>query len=81
MTRRERALFTWPALIARLHRPSPLALLPIDHLYAGAAWKTLAVRPLPRTGSDHFGILVTLARDPAAPPAPAAALANPRPFP
>jgi len=71
MTRRERALFSWPALLARLGRaPSPFPILPIDHLYAGAAWKTLAVRRLPRTGSDHFGILVTLARD--APPAPPA---------
>jgi endonuclease/exonuclease/phosphatase (EEP) superfamily protein YafD len=63
MTRREKALFTWPALIARLDRPSPIAVLPIDHLYAGAAWKTLSVRRLPRAGSDHFGVLVTLARD------------------
>lgn len=73
MTRRERALFTWPALIARLGRPSSIAILPIDHLYAGAAWKTLAVRRLPRSGSDHYGVLVTLARDaaaPATPPAP-----------
>ena len=72
MTRRDRALFTWPALIERMGRPAPFPLLPIDHLYAGAAWKTLAVRRLPRAGSDHFGVLVTLARD-AGPPAPAAA--------
>lgn len=65
LTRREKALFTWPALIARLGRPSPVAILPIDHFYAGAAWKTLSVRRLPRSGSDHFGMLVTLARDPA----------------
>jgi len=65
MTRREKALFTWPALIARLGRPSPFAILPIDHFYAGAAWKTLSVRRLPRAGSDHYGVLVTLARDPA----------------
>jgi endonuclease/exonuclease/phosphatase (EEP) superfamily protein YafD len=65
LTRREKALFTWPALIARLDRPSPAAILPIDHFYAGAAWKTLSVRRLPRAGSDHYGMLVTLARDPA----------------
>lgn len=63
MTRRDKALFTWPALVARLGRPSPIAILPIDHLYAGAAWKTLAVTRLPRAGSDHYGVLVTLARD------------------
>jgi endonuclease/exonuclease/phosphatase (EEP) superfamily protein YafD len=72
MTRRERALSSWPALIARMGRPSPFPILPIDHVYAGAAWKTLSVRRLPRAGSDHFGLLVTLARD-AAPAAPAAA--------
>jgi endonuclease/exonuclease/phosphatase (EEP) superfamily protein YafD len=64
LTRREKGLFTWPALIARLGRPSPFAILPIDHVYAGAAWKTLSVRRLPRSGSDHYGVLVTLARDP-----------------
>ncbi len=68
MTRRDKALFTWPAAISHIGRGVPMALLPIDHLYAGAAWKTLAVRRLPRAGSDHFGILVTLARDAA--PAP-----------
>ena len=70
MTRRERALFTWPARIARMGRNAPFPILAIDHLYAGAAWKTLAVRRLPRAGSDHYGILATLARDAA--PAPAA---------
>lgn len=65
LTRREKALFTWPALIARLGRPAPAPILPIDHVYAGAAWKTLSVRRLPRSGSDHYGVLVTLARDPA----------------
>lgn len=70
LTRREKALFTWPALIARLGRPSPFAILPIDHVYAGAAWKTLSVRRLPRSGSDHYGVLVTLARDPAVGGAP-----------
>jgi vancomycin resistance protein VanJ len=63
MTRRERALFSWPAQLARLGRAAPFALLPIDHLYAGAAWKTLAVTRLPRAGSDHYGVLVRLARD------------------
>lgn len=75
MTRRERALFTWPALLARLgRRPSPFAVLPIDHLYAGPAWRTVSVRRLPRAGSDHFGVLVTLARaapTAAPPPTPA----------
>ena len=63
MTRREKALFSWPARFARFGRVlPPIAILPIDHLYAGAAWKTLSVRRLPRAGSDHYGVLVTLAR-------------------
>ena len=67
LTRRERALATWPALMSRLGRkPAPFAFLPIDHLYAGPDWKTLAVQRLPLTGSDHYGVLVTLARAPAA---------------
>jgi vancomycin resistance protein VanJ len=71
MTRRERALFTWPAAISHIGRAWPMPFLPIDHLYAGAAWKTLAVTRLPSTGSDHYGVLVKLARDAqgAAPPA------------
>jgi endonuclease/exonuclease/phosphatase (EEP) superfamily protein YafD len=75
MTRREQGLFTWPALIARIGGSSPFPILPIDHLYAGAAWKTLSVRRLPLAGSDHYGMLVTLARD-AAEPAPAAGPAH-----
>jgi hypothetical protein len=51
-------------------KPAPFAFLPIDHLYAGPAWKTLAVSRMPRTGSDHFGVLVTLARAADAGPAP-----------
>ena len=73
MTRRDQALFTWPAHIARMGRTRPpIVFLPIDHLYAGPAWKTLGVRRLPRAGSDHYGIVVTLARDAAAPGPPAA---------
>jgi vancomycin resistance protein VanJ len=81
MTRRDRALFTWPALIERLDRPAPFPVLPIDHLYAGAAWKTLAVRRLPRTGSDHFGVLVTLARDAGSAQPPGSAAQPPPPAP
>ena len=37
--------------------------VPIDQLYASPVWKPLAVQRLPRAGSDHYGVLVTLARD------------------
>jgi endonuclease/exonuclease/phosphatase (EEP) superfamily protein YafD len=60
LVRRTRAVFTWPAVIAG--SPAPFPLLPIDHIYAGHAWRTVAVTRLPRAGSDHYGVLATLAR-------------------
>jgi endonuclease/exonuclease/phosphatase (EEP) superfamily protein YafD len=56
LSRRTRALFTWPA-----GRGWPLALLPIDHVYAGAAWATVRVRRGPDVGSDHYPVIVILA--------------------
>jgi endonuclease/exonuclease/phosphatase (EEP) superfamily protein YafD len=58
--RRDRALFSWPA---RLSPGGPLAwpLLPIDHLYAGRAWRTVSVARGPGLGSDHYPLIVRLA--------------------
>jgi len=55
LERRTRALASWPTW-------SPLPLLPIDHVYAGQAWRTVDVRRGPPVGSDHYPIVVTLAR-------------------
>ena len=55
LERRDRALFTWPALY------SPVAFLPIDHIYAGEAWRTVSIARGPRLGSDHYPIVATLA--------------------
>jgi endonuclease/exonuclease/phosphatase (EEP) superfamily protein YafD len=55
LERRTRALFSWPDSDGRP------ALLPIDHVYAGAAWRTVSVRRGPRTPSDHHPVLVELA--------------------
>jgi endonuclease/exonuclease/phosphatase (EEP) superfamily protein YafD len=55
LERRDRALFTWPALY------SPVAFLPIDHIYAGEAWRTVSIVRGPRLSSDHFPIVATLA--------------------
>jgi endonuclease/exonuclease/phosphatase (EEP) superfamily protein YafD len=61
LERRTRALASWPARIEPLDaRPAPLALLPIDHVYAGQGWRTLSVRRGPRLGSDHYPVIVTL---------------------
>ena len=62
LARRTRALFTWPARMARPRLRTLFPVLPIDHVYAGPAWLTLAVSRLPRTGSDHYGVMATLAR-------------------
>ena len=39
----------------------PLPFLAIDHVYAGAAWRTVSVERGPARGSDHFPVVVTLA--------------------
>lgn len=62
LERRTRALASWPAgEVSRLRIASPFPLLPIDHVYAGKAWRTLAVRRGPALGSDHYPVVVTLA--------------------
>jgi vancomycin resistance protein VanJ len=62
LQRRTHAVFTWPANIAVVKWPAPFPLLPIDQVYAGPAWSTLAVHRLPRLGSDHYPVLVELVR-------------------
>lgn len=63
LERRTRALPTWPARLPWTEdRRSPIPLLPIDQVYAGADWRTLAVRRGPSGGSDHYSVIVDLAR-------------------
>jgi endonuclease/exonuclease/phosphatase (EEP) superfamily protein YafD len=64
LTRRDHAIFTWPAMIARLDKPAPFAFLPIDHIYAGGAWRTERIARLARAGSDHYGIIAEFSRAP-----------------
>lgn len=59
LTRRDRALASWPAQVAG--RAWPLPLMPIDHVYAGPGWATVSVERGPWLGSDHYPIIVTLA--------------------
>lgn len=62
LERRTRGLFTWPARDAPWRgRRTPFPLLPIDHVYAGPGWRTVKVERGPRTGSDHYPVIVTLA--------------------
>jgi endonuclease/exonuclease/phosphatase (EEP) superfamily protein YafD len=58
LERRTRGLFSWPAAVGRP------AFLPIDHLYAGSAWRTVAVRRGRRTASDHYPVVADLAHAP-----------------
>jgi endonuclease/exonuclease/phosphatase (EEP) superfamily protein YafD len=64
LTRRTHGVPTWPATIARLNKPTPFAILPIDQIYAGAAWRTQEVRRLRRAGSDHLGLVAEFSRAP-----------------
>ena len=63
MERRTKALFSWPAGEVSGRRISvPFPFLPIDHVYAGKDWRTVSVKRGPRLGSDHYPVIVTLAR-------------------
>lgn len=65
LQRRDRALATWPARLPMLGgAPAPLPFLAIDHLYAGSAWRTISVARGPRSGSDHYPLIVTLSMPP-----------------
>jgi len=62
MQRRDRALASWPANLSVGGRLYPSwAWFPIDHVYAGPAWRTVAVRRGPSLGSDHYPLVVDLA--------------------
>ncbi|MDP1632085.1 MAG: endonuclease/exonuclease/phosphatase family protein [Caulobacter sp.] len=65
LERRTRGLASWPAgQVSRLNLAAPFPLFPIDHVYAGAGWRTVEVRRGPRLGSDHYPVVVTLAARP-----------------
>ncbi|MGZ5987351.1 MAG: endonuclease/exonuclease/phosphatase family protein [Caulobacteraceae bacterium] len=59
LVRRTRGLYSWPA-----NRHTPFPILPIDHIYAGSAWATVKVERGPNLGSDHYPVVLTLARVP-----------------
>ncbi len=61
LVRRTLALPTWPARLPGPY-PFPFPVLPIDHVYAGSDWKLVSVERGPRTGSDHYPVIVTLTR-------------------
>jgi endonuclease/exonuclease/phosphatase (EEP) superfamily protein YafD len=62
--RRTHALPTWPTQLwsNKNKLPVPFAVLPIDHVYATNDWQTVRVRRAEETGSDHYPVIVELAR-------------------
>jgi endonuclease/exonuclease/phosphatase (EEP) superfamily protein YafD len=63
LTRLTRGKFTWPtARFRRWGLWSPLPFLPIDHVYAGKAWRAKSVNLGPPLGSDHLAVVVVLER-------------------
>jgi endonuclease/exonuclease/phosphatase (EEP) superfamily protein YafD len=62
LERRTRALASWPTGKFSRIASAPFPILPIDHVYAGKAWKTVKVERGPSLGSDHRPIVVILAR-------------------
>ena len=62
LERRTRALASWPSGAFSRVVSAPFPVLPIDHVYAGKAWKTVKVERGPALGSDHRPVVVTLAR-------------------
>jgi endonuclease/exonuclease/phosphatase (EEP) superfamily protein YafD len=67
LERRDRFLPTWPVKVSVDGRAyATPAFMPIDHVYAGAAWRTVSVRQGPSMGSDHYPLVVDLALTPQA---------------
>ena len=63
LVRLTRAMATWPTKRFKHGRLwSPLPFLPIDHVYAGDAWRAASVTVGPQLGSDHLPVVVVLER-------------------
>lgn len=65
-----RNLPTWPARapLPNFAIPMPIAIWPIDHIFAGSGWRACHIRRGPRVGSDHYAAIATLV--PVARPSP-----------
>lgn len=63
LERRTLALPSWPAGdFMSKGVAAPVPFLPIDHIYAGKAWRTVSVKRGPKLGSDHYPVVIELAR-------------------
>jgi endonuclease/exonuclease/phosphatase (EEP) superfamily protein YafD len=61
LERRTKALFSWPIQTPQERTPVPMPFLPIDHIYAGSAWRTVSVTRGPKLGSDHYPVVAVFA--------------------
>lgn len=62
LIRRTHGLFSWPTRRVTVKGFGfPFPILPIDHVYAGAEWRTVSVKRGPMLGSDHYPVIATLA--------------------
>lgn len=64
LNRWTRALPSWPSGQFSRVAAAPAPFLPIDHVYAGSAWRAVKVERGPAIGSDHRPVIVTLRRSP-----------------
>ncbi|ADG11068.1 endonuclease [Caulobacter segnis] len=64
LERWSRALPSWPSGQFSRVAAAPAPFLPIDHVYAGSAWRAVKVERGPAIGSDHRPIIVTFRRQP-----------------
>ena len=55
-------------LFATYHANNPVFRFPIDHVFHSGHFKLLALRRLPKVGSDHFPVLIELSYEPEAKP-------------
>jgi len=63
LQRRDHALASWSVRpYSRYKLWTPFPIMPIDHIYAGASWKTVSVATGPKVGSDHLPIIAVLTR-------------------
>lgn len=58
LQRVDRAAFTWPARIGASDWPA--AILPLDHVYAGSAWRLVNAGVGPSVGATHRPLVVDL---------------------
>lgn len=64
--RRSHGIATWPNRMPWGQGRSrwPFAFLALDQIYAGRGWRLVSARSGPSTGSDHYGVVMTLASQP-----------------